>query len=240
MGKNTYKLEYQKIKGEWVTYLLFLGIGAIFINKFIGIGILFLNVIFTVVYKNNKDNNSSVYFNMALNFAKEGNVKEAKEYLNQSIKYNNLNREAYFFMGCILFDEEKYKEALEYLKRGHADEVNDPSLHYVLGKCYYNVDVFHKAIKYLENISYEGNCLFEKERMFTLGKSYAELERYEDAYNTLEKINFSLDDNKEDYLEYCYYFGISCFHTERLEESKTYFNCVKEIDNDYKYLSLYI
>lgn len=240
MEKSTFKLEYQKVNGGWSTYLLFLGIGFLFINRYIGIFLLVLNIVFTVIYKNNKDNNSSVYFNMAINYAKQGNIKEAKKSLSQAINYNKLNRDAYFFMGCILFDEENYTEALEYLKRGHVDEANDPSLYYVLGKCYYNIDVFDKSIKYLESISYEGNEILERERVFTLGKAYAESDRYEEAYENLKKISFPLDNIQGDSLDYCYYLGISCFHTERLEEAFTYFDYVKKADSDYKYLSLYI
>lgn len=241
MEKSTYKIKFQKVKGGWVNYLMFLGIALLFTHhKYIGLIFLIADIILTVIYKNNGENKSKVSFNYALRCAHEGKAKEAIELLKEAIEYNKLNKEAYFFLGCILFDEEDYTNALDYFKRGHADEISDPSLHYAMGRCYFHIENYERAIEYLEAISYEGNEKLEKERLFVLGKSYAELENYNKAYAILKTLNFSLDELKGDSLEYCYYIGVSAFFTERIDEAKDYLNRVNEVDKAYKNIDLYI
>lgn len=240
MEKSTYKIGFQKVKGGWVNYLMFLGIALLFTNKYLGLFLLVLDIIFTVIYKNSSENKSAVSFNYGLKCVNEGNIIEAKEYIKEAIEFNNLNREAYFFLGCILFDEGDYTNALDYLKRGHVDEIKDPSLYYVVGRCYFHTENYEKCISYLESISYEGNENLEKERLFTLGKACAEIEDYERAYGILKKLQYSLEDLKGEVLEYYYYLGVAAYHTDRIEEAEKYLKKVNEVDKAYKNIDLYI
>lgn len=240
MESSTYKIGFQKVKGGWVNYIMFLGIAFLFSNKYIGMAILVADIVFTVVYKNLNSNKSAVSFNYALRNMNEGNSKEAKELLKEAIEYDKLNREAYFLLGCILFDEKDYKNALDYLKRGHVDEVKDPSLHYVLGICYFHIENYEKSIEYLESLSYEGNDKEENKRLCVLGKAYAELEDYNKAYDILKNLNVEMDELKGEALEYCYYLGISAYFTERMVEAKELLLKVNEVDNAYKNIDLYI
>lgn len=240
MEKSTYKMGFQKVKGGWVNYLMFLGIALLFSHKYMGLAILAVDIVLTVVYKNLGSNKSAVSFNYALRNANEGNLKDAKELLKDAIEFDKLNKEAYFLLGCIFFDEKDYKNALDYLKRGHVDELDDPSLHYAVGICYFYMENYEKAIEYLKRLSYEGNDKAEEERLFVLGRAYAELENYDEAYEILKNLHFEKDDSGSEMLEYLYYLGVSAYFTERIDEAKELLMKVNDFDKSYKNVDLYI
>lgn len=108
-----------------------------------------------------------------------------------------------------------------------------------MGRCYFHTEDYEKAIKYLTMITYEGNDALEKERLFTLGKAYCENEDYENSYDALEKANLNIDELKGDSLEYCYYYGVACYHTDRDEKAKELLAKVYEKDKYYKYIDVY-
>lgn len=239
MEKSTYKIKNQGIKGGWLTYLLMVAVACCFINIYIAIAVVVVQFALTMKYKKDPENQSALYYNYAIKCVAGGDGNKAKKALEHAIALNKYNKEAYFFLGCLYFDEADYTNALEYLKKGGVDEVQDASLTFVLGRCYYHKENFDTAIKYLEMIEYPEGTPMEKERLFTLGKAYADNEDYEEAYEILKKADMNMDELKGDSLEYCYYLGISAYHTDRNKEADNLIKDVYKVDNAYKFIDIY-
>ncbi|WP_143315001.1 tetratricopeptide repeat protein [Clostridium sp. HBUAS56017] len=239
MEKTTYKIGYQHIKGGWVIYLGIVGIISFFINKYFAIILLMLSLLFFLIYKKSSYNKSAICFNKAIRLVKNGDIKNSKHLLINAIKFNKYNREAYFFLGCLFFDEEDYTNALEYLKRGGADEVNDSSLAFVLGRCYYHIENYNKSVEYLESVTYDTNSRLERERIYTLGKAYLELEKYYEAYELFEGLEKPKGELRGETLEYYYFLGVACYHLDKIAEAKKYILMVSKVNRDYKNVDLY-
>jgi len=239
LEKSTYKVKFQKLKGGWVIYLLLISIPLGLVNNFVGIGLGCIGVILFLRYKRDAENNSAMYYNYAIKTLQGGDSKKAVAALTQAISLNRYNKEAYFFLGCLYFDEQDFTNALEYLKLGGIDDIKDPSLTFVLGRCYYHTENFKTAVKYLEMIEYQEGTELEKQRLFTLGRAYSELEEYEKSFISLEKVDMNLDEIKGDSLEYCYFFGVACYHLDKDEEAREYIKKVIDVDRVYKYVDLY-
>ncbi|MGL4107682.1 tetratricopeptide repeat protein [Clostridium sp. LP20] len=239
MDNNTYKLKLQKLKGTWVTYFIIAGIGLFFLNNILGLGVLLIGIALMIVVKKNPENTSALYYNMAFNLYNKGDKTKSKQALLAAINYNKLNKDAYFFLGCIYFDEKDYTNALTYLKKGGVDKIEDPSLVYVLGRCYYHEENYEKAIHYLEMISYDNMKELERERLFTLGKAYSEIDDYVKGAEALEKANISMDELKGDSLEYCYYLAVAYSNIDKDIEAKELIKKVYEVDRHYKYIDIY-
>ena len=239
MENSTYKLKLQKIKGSWTIYLFTLGIAGFFLDFRLALSLILLGLALTIKYKNNPENKSALFYNYALTLYNKGDISKAKDSLNNAIFYKKDNKDAYFFLGCICFDQQDFTNALTYLKRGGADKVNDPSLVYVLGRCYFHGDNYEKAIEYLSMITYENNEAMENERLKYLGYAACESEQYELAYDSLSKVKIDLEDMKSDALEYCYYYGETCYYTDRDDKAKEYLGKVFEKDPHYKYIDTF-
>lgn len=239
MESNTYKIKLQKVKGTWTIYLFLLGIAGFFLDWRVGVSLILVGIAFTIKYKNDPENKSALFYNYALTIYNKRDIKKAKDALNNSIFYKKENKDAYFFLGCIFFDEKDFTNALTYLKRGGADKIKDPSLAYVLGVCYFHTENYEKSIKYLTMITYESNEVLENERLKFLGYAACEAEKYELAYDSLSKVTIDLDEMKSDALEYCYYYGESCYYTDRDDETKEYLSKVYKKDPHYKYIGTF-
>jgi len=239
LEKSTYKVKFQKLKGAWVGYLLMGSIALSFVNTYLGLGAGIIGVILFLRYKRDPENTSAMYYNYAIKTLQAGDGKKAIASLTQAISLNRYNKEAYFFLGCLYFDDQDYTNALQYLKSGGIDDIKDPSLTFVLGRCYYHTENFKTAVKYLEMIEYQKGTELEKQRLFTLGRAYSELEEYEKSFKALEKVDMNLDELKGDSLEYCYFFGVACYHLDKDQEAREYIKKVFDVDRVYKYVDLY-
>jgi tetratricopeptide (TPR) repeat protein len=239
LEKSSYKVNFQKLKGGWVVYLLLISVVLSFINTIAGIVVGTFGVMLFLKFKKDPENNSALYYNYAIKTLQGGDVTRAKASLTQAISLNKYNKEAFFFLGCLYFDEQDYTNALEYLKLGGIDEIRDPSLTFVLGRCYYHIENFKTSVKYLEMIEYQEGSEMEKQRLFTLGRAYSELEEYEKSFKVLEKVKMNLEELKGDSLEYCYFFGVACYHLDKDKEARDYIQKVFDVDRVYKYVDLY-
>lgn len=239
MEKSTYKVKYQKLKGGWVSYILMISIAVSFFSSYGGIAIGAVGVILFLKFKRDPENNSAMYYNYAIKTLQGGDAKKAKAALTQAIQLNRYNKEAYFFLGCLYFDEQDYTNALEYLKLGGVEEAKDPSLTFALGRCYYHIENYNTSVKYLEMVEYQEGSKLEKDRLFTLGRAYSELEEYEKSLEALEKADMNMDELKGESLEYCYFFGIACYHLDKDKEAREYIKKVFEVDKVYKFVDLY-
>lgn len=239
MEKSTYKVKFQTLKGGWVIYLLMASMVLSFLNMYAGMGTGAIGVILFLKFKRDPENNSAMFYNYAIKTLQAGDSTKAKAALTKAISLNRCNKEAYFFLGCLYFDEQDYTNALEYLKLGGVDEAKDPSLTFALGRCYYHTENYDIAVRYLEMVEYQEGSKLEKDRLFTLGRAYSELEEYEKSLEALKKADIKMDELKGESLEYCYFVGIACYHLDKDTEAKEYIKRVFDVDKVYKYVDLY-
>lgn len=231
-------LTFQKVKGVYVVPLFVVGIVICFFNIIIG-GIISVSAIgLFFYYRNSSKNQSSIYYNQALQYLAKGDIISAKNFLNKAICLNGENYDAYLTLASINYKLREYKEALTNFKSGKLERIGNEHTKYIVAECYFNIENYEKTIENLEGLELKHDYMkFLKSNL--LATSYFHLKNYEKALEIFEGIDKKQVQGKSEIMRYNYHKALSYINLNRDEEAKPYLEELISRDRYYKDVEMY-
>ena len=205
--------------------------------------IIFVLLIFLILY--------FIVFGSKINLINKGishsyidKLIEHKEYdkaLKLILKYINsgeyINWWYFYKAGIIYYYESDYLTSLLFFRNAAfyddferlPQEINFyiGDNYYKLGKAYYTYAIKYFE-KYLKIVNTSRSLISESDFLYKLSIMYVELEKYETAYKTMQKI---FSDFNNDY-RFIYYYALTLKNLNKIKEALSYLNKIEKNTND--------